>query len=73
MLTSTDEVGLTGDAGEQLSSKALDVCAGKWCECVLLEEVKDALAEQVGDNADMIAVVEAFSEMNATILVVLVV
>lgn len=65
--------GLTGNAGEQLSSKALDMCAGKRRESVLLEEIEDALAEQIGHDTDVVAVVEAFSEMDASVLVCLVV
>lgn len=64
---------LTGDAGKELSSKALNVGAGEWCEVVPLQEVKDAFAEKVCDNADVISVVEAFPEMDASIPIVLVV
>ena len=49
------------------------MCAWEWREGVLLQEVENALAEQIGNNADVVAVVEALLEMNASILVGLVV
>jgi hypothetical protein len=49
---------LTGNAGEELAGKLLDVSAGKGHKLVALEKVKDALAQQVGDDADVVAKVK---------------
>ena len=54
---------LTGYAGEQLPCKALDLATGKWYELIALEKVKDALAEQVCDNADVVSEIETVSKM----------
>lgn len=47
--------------------------AGKWDEGVALEEVKDALAQEVGDDADVVAEVKRVSQVNALVAVVLVI
>lgn len=47
--------------------------AGKWYESVALEEVEDALAQEVGDNADVVAEVKRVSQVDALVTVVLVV
>lgn len=64
---------LTSNTGEQLAGKVLDLAVRERHEVVALEEVEDALAQQVHDDADMSAVVEAVSEMYAPIAVRLVV
>lgn len=64
---------LTGDAGEELSCKLLNVTAGERNKLVALQEVKDALAEQVGDDANMIPKVKGVSEMDAFVAVLLVI
>lgn len=64
---------LTSNTSEQLPGKVLDLAVGKRYEVVALEEVKDALPQKVHDDADVSAVVEAISEMYATIAVLLVV
>ena len=50
---------LTCNAGKQLLCKMLDLAAGKGHKIIALQEVEDALAEQVGDDADMVPKVEA--------------
>lgn len=47
--------------------------ARKWYEGVALEEVEDALAQEVGDNADVVAEVKRISQVDALVAVVLVV
>ena len=47
--------------------------AGKWYKGVALEEVKDALAQEVGDNADVVAEVKRVSQVDTLVAVVLVV
>lgn len=51
----------TGNAGEELAGEALDMCMGKGRKLVAFQEVEDALAEQISNNADVISPVEAFS------------
>jgi hypothetical protein len=46
---------LTGDARKELASELLDVSARKGHKSVALEEVKDALAQEIGDDADVVA------------------
>ena len=60
---------LTCDAGEQLSGEALDMTVGKGREIVTLEEVEDALTQQIGDDADVIPKVETIPEMDALVAV----
>ena len=49
----------TSNAGEELSSKALDLTARKGHKSVALEKVEDALAKKVCDDANMITKVKA--------------
>ena len=56
-----------------LSSKGLDMRAGKWDKSVVLQKVEDALAKQVCNDANMVAEVETVSEMDATVSIVLVI
>jgi hypothetical protein len=58
---------------EQLLGEFLNVGAGERDKGVRLEEVEDALAIEIGDDANMIPEVEAVPEMYATVLVVSVV
>ena len=69
----TERGGLTSDAGEELTGKALDLTVGKRREDVALKEVKHALSEQVSDDADVISVIEAIPQMDALVPIVLVV
>lgn len=64
---------LTGDAREELAGKLLDVSAGERHKGIALEEVKDALAQEVGDDADVVAEVERVSQVDTLVAVVLVV
>lgn len=63
----------TGYAGKQLAGKVLDLRAGKGHETVALEEIKHALPQQIGDDADMIPIIEAIAQMDAFIPVLLVI
>lgn len=51
----------------------LDLTAGKWDEAIAFEEVENALAKQIGDNADMVAEIKAVSEMYTFVAVALIV
>ena len=57
-LESLRECALTSYTGKQLPSKALDLRAWKRDEAVSLEEIKDTVAQQICNNADVISVVE---------------
>lgn len=52
---------LTGNAGEELTSELLDVTAGEWHKIVQLEKVKNTLAKQICDDADVVPEVEGVS------------
>lgn len=60
---------LTCNAREQLTRKALDLAVGKGHEAVALEEVKDALAQQIHDDANVPAVVEAIAQVDAAVAI----
>lgn len=47
--------------------------AGEWHKAVGLEKVKHTLAIEVSNNADMVSVVEAISQVYASVNVVLIV
>lgn len=64
---------LTSNTGKQLTGELLNVAAGKRHKGVALEKVKHALAEQVRDNANVVAVVERISEVDALVAVALVI
>ena len=64
---------LTCDTGKELSCKLLNVTARKRDELVALQKVKDALAEQIGHDADVVLVVEGVSEVDALVPIWLVV
>ena len=64
---------LTGDARKELAGELLDVGARERHKGVALEEVKDALAQQVGDDADVVAEVKRVSQVDTLVAVVLVV
>lgn len=53
-------MGLTGNAGEELPSKVLDMPSGERLEVVFFEEVINAEAEQLRDDANVVAKVEPF-------------
>lgn len=63
------ERSLTSHTGQKLTSKALDLAAGKRNETISLEKVKDALAKQVRDNADVIAEVETVTQVDTLVSV----
>ena len=68
-----DEELRTGNTGQELTRKTLDLTAWKRYEGICLEKVKNALTEKIRDNADVVPVVEAISEVNASIPVLLVI
>lgn len=63
----------TSNAGEQLAGKILNLAVGEGHKVVALEEVEDALAKQVHDDAYVAAVVEAIAQVDAPVAVLLVV
>jgi hypothetical protein len=64
---------LTSNASKQLPSKALNLTVGEGHKVVALEEVEDALAKQVHDDANMSLVVEAIPQVYAPVPVMFVV
>ena len=52
---------LTGNAGEQLTRKTLDLAVGERDEAVTLEKIEDALVKQIHDDADVAAVIKTVS------------
>lgn len=67
------EVVQEGNTCEKLACKCLDMSAREGCEVVGLQEIEDALAVQVRDDADVVTEVEAVAKMDALVAVVLVV
>lgn len=68
-----DEDELTGDTREELAGKLLNVSARKRHKGVAFEKVKDALAQEIGDDADVVAEVKRVSQVDTLVAVVLVV
>lgn len=58
---------LTGNAGEELAGKVLDLAVGERHKTIALEEVEHALAEKIHDDADVPSVIEAVPEMNTPV------
>jgi hypothetical protein len=56
-----------------LTSKTLNLAVWEWNETVSLEEIKDALAKEVHNNADMTPIIKAIPQMNAAIPVLFVI
>jgi hypothetical protein len=63
----------TGNASKELSSKVLDLAVRERHETVALQEVENALAEEVHNNANVAAVVEAVPEMYASVSIFVVI
>lgn len=51
----------------------MNLAVGKGNEAVTLEEIKDALDQEIGDDADVAAVVEAIAQMDAPVAIFLIV
>lgn len=66
-------VALTSHAGQELTSKRLDLAVWEGHKVVALEEVEHALAEEIHDDANVTPVIEAVPEVDATVPVLLVV
>jgi hypothetical protein len=66
-----DEVEIVeeSDAGEELSRKALYLCAWEGHKSVALQEIEDALAEEICDYAYMISEVERVTQVYTLVLV----
>lgn len=60
---------LTCNASEELSGKTLNLTIGERHEMVALKEVEDTLSEQVGDDADMVSIIETVPKMDASVSV----
>ena len=52
-------LGLTGYTGKKLSGKILDLCTRERHKIIALQKVENTLSQKIGDNADMVAIVEA--------------
>lgn len=63
----------TGHTCEELSSKVLDLATGERNKAVSLEKVKHTLTEQIGDDADVVAVIEAIPQVDAFVAVLLII
>lgn len=57
-VTASTNIVHTRNASEQLSCKILNLGTRKRDKTVALEKVKDTLAQQVGDDANVISIVE---------------
>ena len=64
---------LTCNACEQLLCEMLDLAARKWNKRVALEEIKNALTEEVCDDANVVPKVKAVTQMNTLVAVLTVV
>lgn len=60
---------LTSDACQKLPGKALNLTVGKGHKLIALEKVKNALTQQIHDDADMPSVIEAITKVDASISV----
>jgi NAD kinase len=67
------DVLLTSYTREELSGKDLDMGTRERCEAVDFEKVKNALAVQVGDDANVISIVEALPQVDTFVPVVTVI
>jgi hypothetical protein len=67
------EVVEEGNTREELLRKFLDVGAGERDKAIGLEEIKDTLSVEVSDDANVVPEVEAITEMDTPVDVVLVV
>ena len=67
------EVVEEGNTREELLRKFLDVGAGERDKAIGLEEIKDTLSVEVSDDANVVPEVEAITEMDTSVDVVLVV
>lgn len=63
----------TGYTREELSSKVLDLAAGERNKAVAFQEIKHALSEQIGDNANVVSVIEAIPQVDAFIAILLII
>lgn len=63
----------TGNASKELSSKVLDLAVRKRHETIALQEVENALAEEVHNNAYMAAIIEAVPKVYASISIFVVI
>lgn len=57
-------------ASEELFRKLLDMRTGKGNKAIGFEKVEDALAVEIGDDADMVPKVKAVSKVDAPVSVV---
>lgn len=64
---------LTSNTGEKLPGKALNLTARERHKSVALEEVENALAQQIRDYTYVVSVVEAVAKVYAFVAIVFVV
>jgi len=55
----------TRNAGQQLPGELLNMRSGERVKLVVLEKVIDTHAEELGDDADMITMVESLDQVDA--------
>lgn len=63
----------TGYTREELSGKVLDLATGERNEAIPFQKVKHTLPEQIGDNADVVAVIEAIPQVDTLVAVLLII
>jgi hypothetical protein len=71
--SSSECLDLTGNTSEKLPSKALDLTVWEWDKSIALEKVKDALAKEIHDDANVPTEIEAVSKMYASVAVLVVI
>lgn len=64
---------LTSYTRKELPGKVLDLAAGERHEAVALEEVKDALSQQIRHDANVISIIETIPQVDALVSIGLVV
>lgn len=64
---------LTSDACQELPGKALNLTVGKRNELIALEEIEDALTQQIHYDANVPPIIEAITEVDTPIPIVRVV
>lgn len=70
LAVSQRSVALTCNAREELPREALDVAVWEGRKRIRLEEVKDALTQQIRDDADVVPKVETVPEVDALVSVI---
>ena len=72
-LNSSTKTPLTSHASEELSGKTLNLTVGERYKGIAFEEVKNALAQEICDDANMTPIIETISEVYTPIPVLLII